>query len=500
MKNAKKVFAMLIVLALAISMAIPVSAEEEGPIGTITINPGASDKETYKAYKMADLIFVKGDSEATPPVADKYAYSIAAEGNPWLAFWTTNAAATAVFDVQESVGDDSILVITAKKDVDNVPDKMVAFAKAAIAYAEGNDTIKGQAKTAVKSGDNMVISGLEDGYYVVDTTMGTFCSIDTVAGQGNVNIEEKNAIPQIDKSITNINNAASFTETDTATVKIGDIVEYTIQIPVEAGAINYKVEDTLAPGLTLVKDETGASVTSSNWKEAFTVTGEITFNNKSTFANNVITLILDGEESLVGETITIKYYAQVNENAVVDGNNINDVKLHYGQSDSYTHDIVNVSSLSITINKIDGQTKGGLANAEFEIYEGTTKLNFTKQSDNSYLYDEDGTAVLTSGNDGKIIIKGLSDGTYTIKETKAPAGYNILLNAESQTLSAVFNADKSLKSGAAIKNIANNTGTVLPSTGATGTIIFITVGGLMVVAMGVLLVVRKRMSKVVYTR
>ncbi|MBR3917364.1 MAG: LPXTG cell wall anchor domain-containing protein [Clostridia bacterium] len=46
----------------------------------------------------------------------------------------------------------------------------------------------------------------------------------------------------------------------------------------------------------------------------------------------------------------------------------------------------------------------------------------------------------------------------------------------------------------------NNTGTELPSTGATGTIIFITVGGLMVVAMGVLLVVRKRMSKVVYTR
>ncbi|MBR3917365.1 MAG: isopeptide-forming domain-containing fimbrial protein [Clostridia bacterium] len=441
MKNAKKVFAMLIVLALAISMAIPVSAAS----GTITIDPGASDKETYKAYKMADLDYIA----ATQGSGAKYAYTVASD-SPWRVFWTENAAATAVFDVQASVGDASTYVITAKTGVANVSDKMVAFAKAAITYAEGNNTIKGQAKTAVKSGNNMVISGLEDGYYVVDTTMGTFCSIDTVAGQGNVDIEEKNAIPQIGKSITNINNAASFTETDTATVKIGDIVEYTIEIPVEAGAINYKVVDTLAPGLTLVKDETGASVTASNWKDAFDVSAGITFNNESTFANNVITLVLDGEENLVGETITITYYAQVNENAVVDGDNINDAKLYYGQKSSYTHDTVNVSSLSFTINKIDGQTQGALAGAEFELYEGSTKLNFTEQADGSYLYDEDGTAVLTSGDDGKIIIKGLSDGSYTIKETKAPAGYNILLNELSQELSAEFNANESLKSGAAI--------------------------------------------------
>ena len=491
MKNAKKVFAMLIVLALAISMAIPVSAAD----GTITIKPGASDKETYKAYKMADLDYIA----ATQGSGAKYAYTVASN-SPWLSFWTTNAAAKAAFDVTVSAGNASTYVITAKTGIANDSDKMVAFAKAAIAYAEGNNDIKAQAKTAVKSGNNMVISGLEDGYYVVDTTMGTFCSIDTVAGQGNVDIKEKNAIPQVDKSITNINNATSFTETDTATVKIGDIVEYTIKIPVEAGAINYKVVDTLDPGLTLVKDETGASVTSSNWKDAFDVSDGITFNNQSTFANNVITLVLDGEENLVGETITITYYAQVNESAVVDGNNINDVKLYYGQTPNYTHDTVNVSSLSFTINKIDGQTKGALAGAEFELYEGTTKLNFAEQTDGSYLYDEDGTAVLTSGADGTIVIKGLSDGSYTIKETKAPAGYNILLNTESQELSAEFAANESLASDAPTKVIENNTGTELPSTGATGTIIFITVGGLMVVAMGVLLVVRKRMSKVVYTR
>ena len=41
---------------------------------------------------------------------------------------------------------------------------------------------------------------------------------------------------------------------------------------------------------------------------------------------------------------------------------------------------------------------------------------------------------------------------------------------------------------------------VLSNTGGTGTVIFIAVGMTLVVAMGVLLVVKKRMTKVVYTR
>ena len=48
--------------------------------------------------------------------------------------------------------------------------------------------------------------------------------------------------------------------------------------------------------------------------------------------------------------------------------------------------------------------------------------------------------------------------------------------------------------------VQNSTGVVLPSTGGEGTIIFVAIGATLVVAMGVLLVVRKRMSKVVYTR
>ena len=46
-----------------------------------------------------------------------------------------------------------------------------------------------------------------------------------------------------------------------------------------------------------------------------------------------------------------------------------------------------------------------------------------------------------------------------------------------------------------IKEIENNSGTVLPSTGGIGTTIFYVVGSILVVAAGVLLITKKRMSR-----
>ena len=48
--------------------------------------------------------------------------------------------------------------------------------------------------------------------------------------------------------------------------------------------------------------------------------------------------------------------------------------------------------------------------------------------------------------------------------------------------------------------VLNSTGVVLPETGGTGTMIFLTVGSLLVLSMGVLLVVRKRMGQVIFTK
>ena len=114
-----------------------------------------------------------------------------------------------------------------------------------------------------------------------------------------------------------------------------------------------------------------------------------------------------------------------------------------------------------------------------------------------------------SGEDGKIKLEGLKPGTYTIKETKAPTGYNldatehvIKIDWDSTNKKMVLNTTSSDATASFEDNTAtakitieNKSGTVLPETGGIGTTIFYIVGGLLAVGAGVVLVTKKRMGK-----
>ena len=71
-------------------------------------------------------------------------------------------------------------------------------------------------------------------------------------------------------------------------------------------------------------------------------------------------------------------------------------------------EIVGFDSGNLTLQKQDGDTKVLLSGAQFTLY-------------------KDGTVVdtKTTGKDGKVVFNNLTDGNYTLKETKAPAGYQV---------------------------------------------------------------------------
>ena len=84
------------------------------------------------------------------------------------------------------------------------------------------------------------------------------------------------------------------------------------------------------------------------------------------------------------------------------------------------------------------------------------------------------------------VIYGLDgDSTYYVRETVAPTGYNKL----DEDVEVAMGDENN------IQPIVNNAGSVLPSTGGIGTTIFYVVGSIMVVAAGVLLITKKRMSR-----
>ena len=85
---------------------------------------------------------------------------------------------------------------------------------------------------------------------------------------------------------------------------------------------------------------------------------------------------------------------------------------------------------------------------------------------------------------------GIANGTYYLEETKAPAGYNQLTApVEVKINGGTTEADLSVTA-----NVANSTGTLLPSTGGMGTTVFYVLGAVLVLGAVVLLVTKKRMS------
>ena len=154
-------------------------------------------------------------------------------------------------------------------------------------------------------------------------------------------------------------------------------------------------------------------------------------------------------------------------------------------------------------------------------YESTTD-KYVKVTWDKIVYEPSTANKVTyvTGTDGKIVVKGLKPGTYIIKETHAPDGFNkiddeikIVIDwdatsvSESTTTAASFKLGTGTTTGVTLDadgssanaiykiTVKNNQGTTLPSTGGIGTTIFYVVGSIMVVAAGVLLITKKRMSR-----
>lgn len=314
-------------------------------------------------------------------------------------------------------------------------------------------------------------------------------------------------------------------------VNIGDTVTYTLtsKVPDMTGYDSYvfNFKDTLSAGLT--------------FKEITSVTvGETTITkvDAGQEANDTYTLTQDGQNITItmnnflasnankaGQEIKVTYTATLNKNAVTGFDaNKNSATIEYSNKPGTTDkgesepSIVDVHTFNSTIFKyyLKGETQTGLANAEFELYKANgevagEKVNIKKVTDGEYRVatPEEATAegfksdVIVSGNNGKVLVKGLEAGTYYLKETKAPEGYNKLLsdikveikaNYDPKTgkltsYSVDYTYNGTTTTGTEIKDtitspevaVENKTGAQLPSTGAR-TALLLTLAGVVLFA------------------
>ena len=453
----KKVFRILFLGIISLFAAITVNAATTG--GSITIDrQGKTNYETkYNAYRILDLSYDEDN--------DSYAYTLNAK---WRDFFTTGAGKDYVVIDREYV--------TIKSGAD-----AAELAKKALAYAQAIDE---DAFITLKEGTNTgKISNLKLCYYLVDSSLGTLCSLNSTAK--DVTINEKNAEPSIEKTAT--------TPVE-GTAKIGDKVDYKIVVNVAAGYQKYVVTDKMTAGLTFNNDIT-IKYYDAEGNEVTGLTGAAT----NTTASTNYTFKIDFSNVNLANVakIEITYSATINENAV-DNNRSqsNEAKLSFGNNSNTTSSTKTITTYEALFSKVSNKKIDDknieLDGAEFKLYDALTggnEIKVVKVSEGVYrvaIAEEiENNEVVEFIVGGKVTIKGLAkDTSYYLEETKAPDGYTKL--AKRHEIKAGTNE---------VSMVVNTSGVVLPSTGGIGTTLFVLVGTIMVLSLGTVLVSKYRMTK-----
>lgn len=482
-KTIKKLMAALLAVVLLCAMAVPAFAAE-GASGSITIDK-AINGETYTAYKIFDVVSSKVETDDSKT----YVYMVA---NGWANFFEQN-------DVRGYVTVDKNGQPTWIEGKKSVAD-LQAFAKLALEYASKTTTITG--KTATASGGEAVISGLTAGYYVVSTTAGSLCILNTSGS--DLKIDEKNEAPTIDKKIN-----GSKSTNDAA---IGDVVNYTVTIHAKKGATGYVLTDTMTKGLTFNPDsltvKTSTSTLSKDTDYTVAVNSTPDTDGNTNFKVTFTDTYLNGIDS--DTDIVVSYTATVNKDAVIGTTgNTNTAQLKYGSS-STVQSTTTTYSYKFDLVKTDNSKKL-LTGAKFKLYDSQTSTTPVKLIKDATTRNYRVAETSESGAVDEIVIdsfkavtiSGLNKKTYYLEETLAPAGYNKLTERQSVELGKEgFVADATINNSGSEGatwteggvQVINNTGATLPSTGGMGTTLFYVLGGGLMVAAVVLLVTKKRME------
>ena len=476
-----------ILLALAMVLGIAATAFAEGETGSITIYDAAVG-QTYTIYQILDLESYNNEARA-------YAYKATTA-------WNTFINSEAIKGIYVEV--DAQGYVTWKGDAD-----AAAFAKLAQKYAKDN-SIANQGSVTATTTTTVSFNGLDLGYYLVDTTLGTLCSLDTT--NPDVVMEEKNEAPTNVKTVQE-DSTGNYGEKNDA--DIGQTVNFKSTITAQPGAENYVFHDKMSEGLTYTGD---AKIYTDEAMTQELAAGNYMVNANPTDSDTFdITFTQDYLNTITAVTkLYVKYSATLNENANVgnDGNP-NESKLSYGEinqetgkpgsttppseTKTYTWD---VDVFKYTMN---GETEKALAGATFTLSKnagGSNPIALVSEGNNVYRVAKTNETVtvteITTDATGKFTIKGLDADTYYLTETAAPAGYNKLAAPVTIVIgeNGVVNGTTEASQGVDEVKVLNQSGTELPSTGGIGTTIFYIVGGVLVVGAVVLLVTKKRMNNV----
>lgn len=509
MKSIKRIIALLLTAVMTMTMSVTAFAADSGCSLTVNVNKGQDLKgQTINLYKLFDVTTSQSGE------TKNYAYT-----------------------VNTATGYKNALVeVLGSKITANSKDEDIAKAVNDLGTNDSTDVQKFAndftekaltRKLAVTATSNKIndskashtFTDLAAGYYLVYVTGGKEIqsSLVTVEEGKDNTVSLKTEAPSITK------------KADKETVSIGQVVEYTVtgSVPDTTGYDKYvyTIHDELSKGLDFVKNANGDALDNANEvnvKVVFTAEGTTDPSTAPTTATLDTTkkkMSLDlsawvrANQANKGKEFTVTYYAKVNKDAVVTEKN--SAKLEYGNdpdnTTTTTPSEAKTPTYPLDINKY---AKGGdnkkLAGAKFKLYsnkedadaanDNAIKVSAVAGKAGHYVVDPTSTTTefvsvdSITGVDGyNLHVNGLAEGTYYLVETKAPDGFNKLTAPIEVKITKSTDTDANnwtiSKDGTPetdkIIDVANSTGSILPSTGGMGTIAFTVVAALLVLGVAV---------------
>ena len=509
MKRIKKLAAAMLTAIMMMTMTVTVYAAGNC---TLTVNVKSGEgvptqtlkDQTINLYKLFDV------TTSTSGETTNYAYTVNDTYKDTLA--------EALGIANTSTNDQFVKAVSGLKT--ETKDEVQKFANDFTAEA-----LKKSLTATTNSGklgnvNSYEFTGLDAGYYLVYVTGGK---------------EIQSSLVTVDETTNEVNlktEAPSITKkADRETVEIGQVVKYTVtgSIPDTTGYDQYQyiIHDELSNGLDFVKNATGDALDNAS---EVNVTVKFTDGSVTAAGTAPTTATLSGEgnrtmkldlsewvranQTNKGKEFTVTYYAKVNANAVVTEKN--KATLEYGNNPgdttTTTPSEAKTPTYPLDINKIKKGSDEKLAGAKFSLYtsaeDAKNGKNAIKVSGNNGNYVVNPASTTTEFESVKNIenagynirVNGLAEGTYYLVETKAPDGFNkltapVVIKITKSTDIDVNNwaiskdgTDESDK----IIDIENSTGSLLPSTGGAGVVVFAGVAILLVFGVAVSFIRDKR--------
>ena len=411
MNKMKKLIGMGLGLVTALAVSVPVFAS-----GTIdVVKEDMSAAHTYTAYQLLSGTHLGDNILWDIHVSDDIPDSLWDE----IEVPENERAAT---DIAHWISD-SI-------DSDTDGSFAVKVAKAVLAEEE----IKADAQ--FRSGEEII---LDDGYYLV-TSDDAQPMLVLIGNDETLTINEKSSVPTMDKEIGEVSIDDIVVYGDAADTGIGKVVPYRITGTLPSNydvydEYTYKFCDVFDPCLVINEDSVKVSVVDAEGNAVSDITKYADIELTDTTMDVTFSNLKEAYTAYTeGNVIQVYYEVMITENASVGYDpNENYAWIEYTRSPTCDSlgksepDRCRLYTWELDLNKIASDTKERLSGAEFVITDAKGRYINT---DGTITESLAGTSVWKTDSNGHFAVVEVDTGTYTVTETKAPEGYQIMSSFE----------------------------------------------------------------------